>query len=88
MNKTPLWARLISPGFAPLPPPTIAAIDAVWCGSRNGRVREIPPSDSSPASEWIMEVSSASAGDRGGMIDGSLAASMDLPDPGLPTSSM
>lgn len=29
MNSTPLWARLISPGFAPRPPPVIAAIDAV-----------------------------------------------------------
>ena len=27
------------------PPPMMAAIDAVWCGSRKGRDREMPPSD-------------------------------------------
>jgi hypothetical protein len=29
MNSTPLCARLISPGLAPRPPPTMAAIEAV-----------------------------------------------------------
>ena len=29
MNSTPLWARLIWPGFALRPPPTIAGIEAV-----------------------------------------------------------
>jgi hypothetical protein len=54
----------------------------VW--RRNGRVREMPPSSRSPAMEWIMEVSSASGAVSGGMIPGSRAASMDLPDPGAP----
>ncbi len=84
MNSTPLCASEISPGLAPLPPPTIAAIDAVWWGSRNGRARDMPPSSRSPLSEWIIEVSSASAGVSGGRIPGKRAASMDLPDPGVP----
>ena len=29
-NSTPLWARVISPGFALAPPPTIATFEAVW----------------------------------------------------------
>ena len=28
-NKTPLWARLISPGLGHVPPPTIAGADVV-----------------------------------------------------------
>ncbi len=40
-NRTPRCARVISPGRArPLPPPTSAAVDAVWCGARNGRRRD------------------------------------------------
>jgi hypothetical protein len=38
----------------------------------------------SPATEAIIETSSNSAGDSGGRMDGSRAASMDLPEPGLP----
>ena len=87
MNRTPLWARLISPGLAPRPPPTIAAIEAVWCGSRNGRAREMPPSSSRPESEWIIEVSSASTAVSGGRMLGIRAASIDLPEPGEPTIS-
>ena len=30
MKRTPLWARVISPGFRFEPPPTIAIFDAVW----------------------------------------------------------
>ena len=71
----------------PRPPPTIAAIEAVWCGVRNGRARLMPPSSSRPASEWIIEVSSASAGSSGGRMPGSRAASIDLPLPGGPTIS-
>jgi hypothetical protein len=29
-KRTPWWARLASPGCGPGPPPTIAAVDAVW----------------------------------------------------------
>ena len=38
----------------------------------------------SPATEAIMETSSNSAGDSGGRIEGSRAASIDLPEPGEP----
>ena len=86
MNSTPLWARLTSPGLASRPPPMIAAIDAVWCGSRNGRRREMPPSSRSPAREWIIEVLSASCGVSGGRMEGKRPASMDLPEPGVPTN--
>ena len=85
MNSTPLWASEISPGLALLPPPTMAAIDAVWWGSRNGRLRDMPPSVSNPDSEWIIEVSKASIADSGGKMPGKRAASMDFPDPGEPT---
>ena len=85
MKSTPLWARLISPGPARRPPPTMAAIEAVWCGSRKGRVRSMPPWSISPASEWIIEVSSASAAVSCGRMPGRRAAIIDLPEPGLPT---
>ena len=60
------------------------------CDVVRGRgVREkMPPSSKSPAMEWIIEVSKASAGDSGGNIPASRAASMDLPEPGGPTISM
>ena len=80
-----MGAGLISPGLAPRPPPTIAAIEAVWCGVRKGRAREMPPSSRRPAREWIIEVSSASEGSRGGRMPGRRAASIDLPLPGGPT---
>ena len=38
-SSTPRCARLTSPGRAGRPPPTIAAIDALWCGARNGGSR-------------------------------------------------
>ena len=41
----------ISPGRARAPPPTSAAIEAEWCGSRNGRVWISPPAGSWPATE-------------------------------------
>ncbi len=50
-------------------------------------VREHAASVRSPASEWIIETSSTSAGSSGGRIDGSRAASIDLPEPGGPTIS-
>ena len=35
-NRTPLCAKLISPGRALGPPPMIETLLAVWCGARNG----------------------------------------------------
>src|SRR5262249_38116936 len=36
-NRTPRWASDAEPGrIIPLPPPTIAALVAVWCGARKG----------------------------------------------------
>ena len=35
-RRTPRCARLASPGRGPGPPPTIAAVEAEWCGARNG----------------------------------------------------
>ena len=86
-NSTPPWARLTSPGRARLPPPTSAAIEAEWCGSRNGLLMTRPPCSSLPASEWIIVASSASAGVSGGSNPGSRAASIDLPAPGGPIIS-
>ena len=38
-NRQPRWARDAAPGrMTPLPPPTIAALLAVWCGAQNGGV--------------------------------------------------
>ena len=42
-NRAPRCASVISPGRArPLPPPTSAATDALWCGARNGRAGQSP----------------------------------------------
>jgi hypothetical protein len=60
---------------------------AEWCGVRNGRVRVNSPLAIRPATEWTMEVSSSSAGDSGGNRPGSLAAIIDLPEPGGPMNS-
>src|SRR3954462_15631096 len=65
-NSTPRWARLTSPGFTFNPPPVSAAIDAEWCGERNGRVRVSFPPDSVPATDATIETSSASAASSGG----------------------
>src|SRR3989338_195132 len=37
MNNTPRWAKVISPGFGNVPPPTSETYEEVWCGLRNGR---------------------------------------------------
>ena len=54
------------------------------CGARNGRRAVKAPPSISPATEAIIETSSTSAGDSGGRIDGSRAASIDFPAPGEP----
>lgn len=41
MNRTPWWARVISPGTGLGPPPTNPASEMVWCGARKGR-RSVP----------------------------------------------
>ena len=58
------------PGRACSPPPTSAAIEAEWCGARNGRRSVSAPPASSPATEWTIETSSSSRGASGGRIEG------------------
>jgi len=58
-----------------------------WCGERNGRRLVSAPPSISPATEAIIDTSSNSAGNNGGRIEGSRAASIDLPAPGGPTIS-
>jgi hypothetical protein len=53
-------------------------------GARNGRFAVRAPSRISPATEAIIDTSKSSDGDSGGNIEGSLAASIDLPAPGDP----
>ena len=60
---------------------------AEWCGLRNGRREVSAPPSISPATEAIIETSSSSPGDSGGRIEGSRAASIDLPAPGAPVIS-
>lgn len=85
-NSTPLWASDTSPGLALIPPPVRAAMEAEWWGVRNGRTLVRAPRAIMPASDQTMEVSSSSAGVRGGSRPGRRAASIDLPDPGGPTN--
>ena len=87
-RSTPRCARLTSPGRAARPPPTSAAIDALWCGARKGGWRTSGCSrESSPETEWMRVTSSASSGSRGGRIPGRRRASIVLPVPGGPASS-
>src|SRR5438093_9318246 len=71
-----------------MPPPTIAAIEAEWCGARKGRRVVRRPLLRVPAIEAIIETSRSSAGDKGGRIEGSRAAIIDLPAPGGPTMNI
>ena len=41
-KRTPLSARVTSPGTSRGPPPTIAAYELVWCGARNGGATDEP----------------------------------------------
>ncbi len=70
-NSAPRCASVTSPGVGrPLPPPTSAGTDAVWCGARNGRCRASPPTGAWPATEWMRVTSSASSGSSGGQDRG------------------
>ena len=87
-SKTPRCARLVSPGLGCAPPPTSAAVEAPWCGARNGgTVTSTVDGGRTPATEWILVTSSASSGVRGGRIPGSRRASIVFPVPGGPASS-
>ena len=71
MKRTPLWAKLISPGWGFWPPPTSATGEMVWCGALNGLCRMSGLSVLSfPAMECICVVSRLSSSDSGGRIVG------------------
>ena len=77
-------AERAGPG-QPVPPPTSAARDAVWCGAWNGGRRISRGTGGSvPAIECTAVTSSAAASSSGGRIDGRRWASMVLPAPGRP----
>ena len=85
-NKIPLCAKLISPGWGKLPPPTMAVCEMVWCGSRKGRwVISDELRFSFPATECILVVSRLSPKESGGRMEGNLFAIIDFPLPGAPT---
>ena len=83
-----MWAREAAPGWMmPLPPPTMAALVAVWCGPQNGgSLISGLPGGRVPAIEWMDVTSRAAAGSRGGMMVGMRSASIVLPVPGGPRS--
>ena len=84
-KRTPLWARLISPGCGLVPPPTSATCEMVWCGDRKGRCEmRLVSRLSFPAMLCICVVSRLSASDRGGKIPGRRLAIIDFPLPGGP----
>src|SRR5712691_10499748 len=88
-NSTPPCARLTSPGRGYEPPPIRPASEIVWCGARNGRrATSDSPSGKTPATEWILVVSSASSRLILGRIVGSRRANIVFPDPGGPTIRM
>lgn len=87
-NRMPRCASEISPGLGLLPPPTRATPEAVWCGERNGRRRQVARSKGSRSlTERIAAVSMASDSLSGGSSPGRRAASIDLPVPGGPIIS-
>ena len=88
-NKTPLCARLASPGARRVPPPTRETIEAEWWGERNGRAvtgLKPPESPARLAHEWMRVVSSTSCSVISGSIPGKHRAQSVLPAPGEPTS--
>ena len=88
-KRTPPWARLIAPGrMTDEPPPTIAGVEALWCGATNGGTRSSPDAScSSPASERTDITSRATSSVRGGRIVTIRSASIVLPEPGGPPRS-
>ena len=86
-KRTPLCARLASPGRGGLPPPIRPAVLVPVCGLRKGRRRTRPAGGSSAAREWILVTSIASARVSGGRSAGRRRASMVLPEPGGPRKS-
>ena len=88
-NKTPLCESETSPGRGMMPPPISPASEIVWCGERNGRTLTSPAAASStPATLWILVVSSASSKVSGGRMPETRLASMVLPEPGGPIIRM
>ena len=88
-NSTPLCESETSPGRGMIPPPISPASEIVWCGARNGRVLTNPAAASStPATLWILVVSSASSNVSGGNTPETRLASMVLPEPGGPIIRM
>ena len=87
-NSTPRCASDAEPGrMMPLPPPTIAALVAVWWGARNGGSQSSGTSGGSvPATEWMAVTSSAACRSSRGRMVGIRSASMVLPAPGGPSS--
>ena len=65
------------------------ALLTVWCGDRNGRRSTSGRAgETSPATEWMRVVSSASSNESGGRMPGRQRLSRVLPEPGGPTSRM
>ena len=88
-NKTPLWAREISPGIGVEPPPVSPAADTVWWGERNGRVRMSGTCFVIfPEMEYSFVVSMVSSQVISGRMEGSRLASILLPAPGGPIIRM
>src|SRR5699024_2461914 len=88
-SSTPACAREIAPGRGrPGPPPTKAAVEAVWWGfSKGGVVRTPPRASNRPSTERIAETVWASWASSGGRMLGRREAIMVLPVPGGPVSS-
>ena len=88
-KSTPRCARLISPGFGNVPPPTSDIALAVWCGARNGRVIMSALSlGNRPAIENILVISKLSSRSNLGRIVGNVFARSVFPDPGGPIKSV
>ena len=63
----------------------MAAVEALWCGARNGGSAISGCSGSTrPATEWMRVTSRACSSASGGRMPGSLRASIVLPVPGGP----